>query len=69
MFFDLDDNLPKLKKLESKIRDLESLVKMQMETEKMMRGRINELEKSTSYETINIQYLKNVILKYMEYLA
>lgn len=42
---------------------------MQMETEKMMRGRINELEKSTSYETINIQYLKNVILKYMEYLA
>lgn len=65
IFFDLDDNLPKIKKLESKIKDLERLVKLQMDTEKMMRNRLNELEKNSSFETINIHYLKNVILKYM----
>ena len=56
-----------IEKLKIKIKDLE---KSQNENEQIfaLKLRINELEKTQTRENVNMEYLKNIVMRFMEYM-
>jgi len=54
---------------ESQMEDYESTIQLQEEQNRVLKERIRELENSQDRKSLNIDYIKNLIVKYMEYVA
>jgi hypothetical protein len=55
--------------LNTKISDLENLVKYHMTREQDMIDKLNDLQRCKTRESVNIEYVKNVFVSYIEYKA
>lgn len=59
----------KIATMKTKITDLENLVKYHMTREEDMIEKVNDLKRSKTRESVNIEYVKNVFVSYLEYKA
>lgn len=55
--------------MEEKISDLEKLIKYHMTREQDMVDKVNDLQRCKTREGVNIEYIKNVYVSYLEYKA
>ena len=59
----------KITSLNTKITDLENLVKYHMTREQDMIDKVNDLQRCKTRESVNVEYVKNVFVSYLEYKA
>ena len=59
----------KIEALKSKISDLENVIKFQMTREQDMVDKVNDLQRCKTRESVNIEYIKNIYVSYLEYKA
>jgi hypothetical protein len=55
--------------LKEKIVDLENIIKYHMSREQDMVDKVNDLQRCKTRESVNIEYVKNVFVSYLEYKA
>lgn len=64
-----EETQDKIKSLQTKISELENLLKLNVMKEQEMSNKVSDLQRSKSLESVNTEYIKNIYVNYLKYKA